>query len=131
MLFRPKVLAASIAILVGLAGAFAAGVAVAPSLWVLRDSLQSSRVSVNACPPPEGPLYEVDDFVRANDAAEEFLAGARRESRYGNLDLRYFATPRPSGYTLYYSTGNPRFLFPRELLREVGDVFKESLNGGQ
>ena len=129
--FRAKVLFAGFAGLMALAGAFAAGIAVAPRFWVLRDSLQRSHVGINVCPPPEGDLYEVDDFLRANNAAEAFLAQSDLGSCYGHLDLRYFATPEPGGYTLYHSTGNPKATFPPELLLKVEEVFKEALNGGR
>ena len=127
---RPKALIAVFGMFVALAGAFAGGVAVAPGFWVFRDSLQRNRVSVNACPPPEGDLYDVHDFVRANEAAEAFLAEASRGARYGNVELRYFATPEPEGYILYHSTGNPRAPFPPELLDQVENVFRDALNGG-
>ena len=106
---------ATVAACAGLLTAFAAGVWYSPRVMGPYPSWTASETFITCCPPPEGELFTVRDFIRANEAVEAYMNEMEDTPEHEGLRLLYTGTPSDSGYYVYRSSGDPSRRFPEKL----------------
>lgn len=116
-----------IAACLGLLAAFAAGIWYSPQVMVSSPSWYSSSYFITTCPPLEGEPYDIQDFIRANNAVATYLARVSGDPENEGLSMRYVGTPAPSGYDVHYSSGHSSRGFPEKLKDDLNRIFSEAI----
>ncbi len=106
---------------------FCAGVFLIYEFYVFRDPISEVTCHIDVDPPVAGPLYSVEDFVRANSEVKSYLSEQQKNPEYHNLHPRFVVVPELSGYTIYSSSGLRGTFFPEDLYESTQKVMEKSL----
>lgn len=110
--------------LLSVVASFCAGAFLIYEYYVFGDPVSAVTTHIDVCPPIDGPLYSLEDFVRANSDVKNYL---NKAPEFRELHLRFIVVPEMSGYTIYSSSGQRGTAFPRDLYDSTLEVFKRSL----
>ncbi|MES2475169.1 MAG: hypothetical protein V4640_05270 [Verrucomicrobiota bacterium] len=106
---------------------FCAGAFLIYEYYVFGDPVSSVTTNILVSPPVDGPLYSVEDFVRANSDVKAYLSDQQNKPEFHKLHPRFVVVPELSGYTIYSSSGLRGTVFPNDLYESTLKVLKESL----
>ena len=113
--------------LISVVVSFCAGTYLIYEYYIFGDPVSSVTTDILVCPLVNGPLYSVEDYVRANSDVKTFLAEQRKSSAFHKLNPRFIVVPETSGYTVYSSSGLRGTTFPENLYHATLEVMKKSL----
>ena len=113
--------------LISVAVSFCMGAFFIYEYYIYSDSVSEVSTIIHVCPPVDGPLYSVEDYVRANSELKSYLSEQQKRPEYHKLHPRFVVVPELFGYTIFTSSGLRGTAFPKDLYESTREVMKKSL----